>query len=54
MHFKALAATLFIAGILGAPSAHAQTEIQWWHSMGGTLGEKHNALATKFNASQKD
>ncbi len=37
-----------------ALSAQAQTEIQWWHSMGGALGEKLNALATKFNASQKD
>src|SRR5229473_2506004 len=35
-------------------TAHAQTEIQWWHSMGGALGEKVNELATKFNASQKD
>jgi sn-glycerol 3-phosphate transport system substrate-binding protein len=54
MRFKALIATLFIAGILCAPAAQAQTEILWWHSMGGTLGEKLNALATKFNASQND
>jgi sn-glycerol 3-phosphate transport system substrate-binding protein len=37
-----------------SPSAHAQTEIQWWHSMGGALGEALNGLADKFNASQKD
>src|ERR1044071_6803641 len=37
-----------------AASAHAQTEIQWWHSMGGALGEKVNELAAKFNAGQKD
>ena len=37
-----------------AATAQAQTEIQWWHSMGGALGEKLNALANKFNASQKD
>ena len=54
MRFKALIATLFVAGILGAPAAQAQTEILWWHSMGGALGEKLNALATKFNASQSD
>ena len=54
MRFKALIATLFVAGILGAPAAQAQTEILWWHSMGGALGEKLNALATKFNASQKE
>lgn len=32
--------------------AHAQTEIQWWHSMGGALGEWVNDLAKDFNASQ--
>ena len=32
----------------------AQTEIQWWHSMGGALGEWVNDLAKEFNASQKD
>jgi sn-glycerol 3-phosphate transport system substrate-binding protein len=52
MRFKAFGAALFAAGILAAPAAIAQTEIQWWHSMGGALGEKLNALATKFNASQ--
>ena len=54
MRFKAFGAALFAAGILAAPAANAQTEIQWWHSMGGALGEKLNALATKFNASQKE
>ncbi|MDO8276542.1 MAG: sn-glycerol-3-phosphate ABC transporter substrate-binding protein UgpB [Burkholderiaceae bacterium] len=34
--------------------AQAQTEIQWWHSMGGGLGEWVNDLARDFNASQKD
>ena len=32
----------------------AQTEIQWWHSMGGALGEWVNDLAKDFNTSQKD
>ncbi len=32
--------------------AQAQTEIQWWHSMGGALGDKLNELATKFNQSR--
>src|SRR5688500_8674012 len=35
-------------------SAHAQTEIQWWHSMGGALGEALNGLANQFNESQKE
>jgi sn-glycerol 3-phosphate transport system substrate-binding protein len=47
--FLALAAAL-----LAASSAQAQTEIQWWHSMGGALGEWVNDLAKDFNASQKD
>jgi len=37
-----------------ATLAQAQTEIQWWHSMGGALGDRLNDLANKFNASQKD
>jgi sn-glycerol 3-phosphate transport system substrate-binding protein len=39
---------------LAAFGAQAQTEIQWWHSMPGALGDKVNELANKFNASQKD
>ena len=47
---------LFAATVLaaGVASAHAQTEIVWWHSMGGALGEWVNDLANEFNASQKD
>src|SRR6185436_3424649 len=52
MKFKILAVAL-AAGALSAP-VHAQTEIQWWHSMGGALGEALNGLANDFNASQKD
>ena len=46
----ALAATA-VAAFTALP-AHAQTEIQWWHSMGGALGEWVNDLAKEFNASQ--
>jgi len=46
----ALAATLALAGT----TAHAQTEIVWWHSMSGQLGEWVNGLAKGFNDSQKD
>src|SRR6266705_79954 len=38
----------------GSVAAVAQTEIQWWHAMGGQLGEALNALAEGFNKSQKD
>jgi sn-glycerol 3-phosphate transport system substrate-binding protein len=53
MRCKIFGAALLAAGVLGAPAAQAQTEIQWWHSMGGALGEKVNDLANKFNAGQK-
>jgi len=53
MKVTKLAATL-AAAMLCAPQALAQTEIQWWHSMGGQLGEALNELANKFNAEQKD
>ena len=42
-----------LAAVLAFP-AQAQTEVQWWHSMGGALGEWVNDLAKEFNASQKD
>src|SRR5690349_21435855 len=43
-----------LAAAFSATGALAQTEIQWWHSMGGALGDKVNELANKFNATQKD
>ena len=39
---------------LAAITAHAQTEVHFWHSMGGALGDKVSELAGKFNASQQD
>ena len=53
MRIKHLTLVLAAAGLF-TTGAQAQTEIQWWHSMGGALGEALNGLATKFNASQKD
>ena len=35
-------------------SAHAATEITFWHAMGGQLGETVNTIAKEFNASQSD
>ena len=37
-----------------ASNAQAQTEIQWWHAMGGALGETVNDIAKGFNNSQTD
>jgi sn-glycerol 3-phosphate transport system substrate-binding protein len=54
MKFKSLAlATGLLSMALAAP-AQAQTEIQWWHAMGGPLGEWVNDLAKGFNDSQKE
>jgi hypothetical protein len=46
-------AAVALAALTSLP-AQAQTEIQWWHSMGGALGEWVNGLAKDFNDSQKD
>ncbi|MDT9001314.1 sn-glycerol-3-phosphate ABC transporter substrate-binding protein UgpB [Paucibacter sp. APW11] len=48
----ALATSLALAAF--SPAVQAQTEIQWWHSMPGALGDWVNDLARDFNASQKD
>ncbi len=53
MRNKILAAAV-AAACAGAAPAHAQVEIQWWHSMGGALGDALNGLANKFNESQKE
>src|SRR3981189_2749262 len=50
---KSLVAVLASLG-LAATGVQAQTEIQFWHSMGGALGDKVSELADGFNKSQKD
>lgn len=55
MQVKQLALAAAAALSLGlAVPAQAQTEIQWWHSMGGALGEWVTDLADQFNASQSE
>ncbi|HSE79644.1 MAG TPA: sn-glycerol-3-phosphate ABC transporter substrate-binding protein UgpB, partial [Alphaproteobacteria bacterium] len=50
-----LAASAAIALAVGvAPKANAAVEIQWWHAMGGALGEKLGKIADEFNKSQSD
>ncbi len=44
------AATLAFA----ANAAYAETEITWWHAMGGALGDTVNQNASDFNASQDE
>lgn len=43
-----------IAATLFTSTAFAETEITWWHAMGGQLGETVNQIAADFNASQDD
>ena len=43
-----------VAVLASAQGAAAQTEIQWWHAMGGKLGEAVNEIADRFNKSQTD
>ena len=51
MKLQSLALASLLA--LGAVSAQAQTEIQWWHSMTAFNNEWVNTLAKQFNESQK-
>jgi sn-glycerol 3-phosphate transport system substrate-binding protein len=55
LRISAIAAALAmtVSGLVSVP-AHAQTEIQWWHAMGGALDEWVNDLAKDFNNSQKE
>ena len=39
---------------LTGTAAAAQTEIQFWHAMGGALGEKVEEIAAGYNESQDD
>ncbi|HRH85609.1 MAG TPA: sn-glycerol-3-phosphate ABC transporter substrate-binding protein UgpB [Rubrivivax sp.] len=54
MKLKSFALVASAWSLLAALPAQAQTEIIWWHSMGGQLGEWVNGLAKDFNDKQKD
>ncbi len=53
MRINTLAAVLASASLF-AGNAQAQTEIQWWHSMTGALGDRVNEITNGFNAGQKE
>ncbi len=53
MKTKLLLSVGAVLGALTAP-AHAETEITWWHGMGGALGETVNKIAADFNESQNE
>ena len=54
MKLKSLATASALAAAAWCAPAHAQVEIQWWHAMGGALGEWVNDLAKQFNESQSE
>ena len=54
LHRKFAAVAAGALALTVAGQAYAQTEIQWWHAMGGKLGEKVEEIAAGFNATQKD
>ena len=47
---KKFIGTLTLSAI--AMNSFATTDIEWWHAMGGALGETVNTMAQEFNASQ--
>ncbi len=51
---KHIIAAAAVGGMLTASQALAAIEVQWWHAMGGKLGEKVNEIAAGFNASQSE
>jgi sn-glycerol 3-phosphate transport system substrate-binding protein len=48
------AGVIAVALLANAGPARAVVEIQWWHAMGGELGEKLEKVANDFNATQSD
>jgi sn-glycerol 3-phosphate transport system substrate-binding protein len=50
--FRLLLFTAVFVLAVAVTSAGAVVEVQWWHAMGGRLGEKVNAIADGFNKSQ--
>ncbi|MBV9835699.1 MAG: sn-glycerol-3-phosphate ABC transporter substrate-binding protein UgpB [Alphaproteobacteria bacterium] len=54
MRAKFLTVATAVAAILAASPAWAQKEIQFWHAMGGNLGDVVNQLAEGFNKSQTE
>jgi sn-glycerol 3-phosphate transport system substrate-binding protein len=51
--FLSATGAIALAALFSSP-VHAQTEIQWWHSMTGGLNDWVLDLANGFNASQKE
>lgn len=54
MPHQTLRLAALAAMLAGASLAHAATNITFWHSMQGPLGERVNSIVQEFNASQPD
>lgn len=54
MSKNALCLSVGLAAVLTASPAFAQTEVTWWHAMGGELGTKLEEIVAGYNASQSD
>lgn len=52
--FRLLTAAAVCLVLAFAATAQAKTTIQFWHAMGGELGQKTDEIVAKFNASQPD
>ena len=50
----AFGAAALIGVSVVSTAALAATEVEWWHAMGGALGEKVEKIANDFNASQSE
>ncbi|MXN66729.1 sn-glycerol-3-phosphate ABC transporter substrate-binding protein UgpB [Stappia sp. GBMRC 2046] len=54
-HSRAIAHIVAVAALASTSTAAlAATEVEWWHAMGGELGEKVEEIAANFNKSQSD
>ena len=51
--YRRLTAAASVA-TLTATGAFAQTEVTWWHAMGGELGEKLEEIVAGYNESQDE
>jgi sn-glycerol 3-phosphate transport system substrate-binding protein len=54
MRFSRLALAVAATGVFGITTAQAATEIQFWHSMEGALGDRVNAIVADFNKANPD
>lgn len=54
MRTRKLTALMMAAALIAPALVHAETEIQWWHSMTGALSDQLNDIASQFNASQSE